>query len=128
LDFSLIVVRIFVTDWPRAVRFYTETLGMPVLFRDEELGWAQLATGEAQLAIERFTPETDERAEEAQHLVGRFVGASLAVEDIYGAYELLGSRGVDFVAPHEQMSWGGVLAHIRDPDGNILNHGGQPRP
>lgn len=131
MDFSLIVVRIFVKDWPRAVRFYTETLGMAVLYRDEELGWAQLATGQAQLAIERFTPETNERTgeadPEAEHLVGRFVGASLAVEDIYGAFELLASRGVSFMAPPEQMPWGGVLAHFRDPEGNILTLVGRPR-
>jgi hypothetical protein len=26
----------------------------------------------------------------------------------------------DFVGPPEKEPWGGVLAHLRDPDGNIL--------
>jgi hypothetical protein len=29
-------------------------------------------------------------------------------------------RGVDFVGPPEKQPWGGVLAHLRDPDGDIL--------
>ena len=45
-------------------------------------------------------------------MVGRFVGVS--------AYETLAARGVDFVGPPEKQPWGGVLAHLRDPDGNIL--------
>jgi uncharacterized glyoxalase superfamily protein PhnB len=42
------------------------------------------------------------------------------VADIAGLYENLRSRGVEFLAPPEQQPWGGALAHLRDPDGNIL--------
>jgi catechol 2,3-dioxygenase-like lactoylglutathione lyase family enzyme len=42
MDCKLLLVRIFVTDWPRAVRFYTGTLGLPLAFANEALGWAQL--------------------------------------------------------------------------------------
>jgi predicted enzyme related to lactoylglutathione lyase len=124
MDFRLIVARVFVRDWPRAVAFYRDTLGIPVAYESEEFGWAQLATGEAQLALERFTPETPERgstaANEEEQLVGRFLGVSLAVSDIDASYRELTSRGVSFLAPPERMPWGGVLAHLRDPDGNVL--------
>ncbi len=33
MDCKLYVVRVFVTDWERAIRFYTETLGIPTTFR-----------------------------------------------------------------------------------------------
>ena len=122
MDCRLSVVRVFVRDWPRALRFYTETLGIPLALRNDDLGWAQLATGQAQLALERLGPESGESA-----LTGRFLGVSLAVADLYATYEQLFARGVDFLAPPERMSWGGVLAHFRDPDGNVLTLVGPPR-
>ena len=49
-----------------------------------------------------------------------FVGVSLAVPDIFGAHKALTDRGVEFIAPPEKQPWGGVLAHLRDPDGNVI--------
>jgi uncharacterized glyoxalase superfamily protein PhnB len=45
---------------------------------------------------------------------------SLQVPDVFTTYKALVERGVEFVAPPEKQPWGGVLAHLRDPDGNIL--------
>jgi len=113
---KLAYLRVFVSDWPRALKFYSEAVGLPILFANQEAGWAQLDTGECQLALERAaSPEEGE-----EDLVGRFVGASLAVEDVHATYERLRSRGVEFVGPPEPQPWGGVLAHFRDPDGNVL--------
>ena len=125
MDCTLIVVRVFVRDWPAAVRFYNETLGIPLAMKDESFGWAQLATGQGQLAIERYF---DEDADEAHAgLVGRFLGVSLAVEDVYAEYERMRAKGVEFVEPPEEMPWGGVLAHLKDPEGNVLTLAGSPR-
>ena len=41
LDYALTLVRVFVADLDRAARFYTETLGMPLVQREDEAGWAQ---------------------------------------------------------------------------------------
>jgi lactoylglutathione lyase len=114
LNYKLFAVRVFVTDWERAIRFYTETLGMPIAFRSDETGWVHFATGGGQLALERVEP-TDR---EGMALVGRFVGVSLQVGNLHGAYKTLLERGVD--GPPEEQPWGGVLAHLRDPDGNVL--------
>jgi predicted enzyme related to lactoylglutathione lyase len=116
VEYKLFAVRVFVTDWDRAIRFYSETLGMPVAFRSDEIGWAQMATGEGQLALERVDPSD----QEGQALIRRFVGVSLQVSDILMTYQTLAERGVEFLAPPEKQSWGGMLAHLRDPDGNIL--------
>ncbi len=128
---KLLVVRVFVRDWPRALRFYTETVGIPLAFASEEMGWAQLDTGACQLALERTTEETAERpgdaAEPEEPLVGRFVGASLSVDDVEDTYERLSARGVEFLGAPELMPWGGMLAHFRDPDGNVLTLVGSPR-
>ena len=114
MEYKLSVVRVFVTDWERALRFYTQTLGMPALFQSDELGWAQLATGEAQLAIERAA------SDDANAIVGRFLGVSLQVDDIEATYKTLRERGVEFLAPPERQPWGGALAHFRDPERNVI--------
>jgi len=117
MDYKIYAVRIFVRDWERAVRFYTETLGMQTTFADAALGWAELDTGEAHLAIERW-PEGE--SDDEEELVGRYVGVSLAVPDVQERYEALRERGVEFLAPPSQQPWGGVLASFRDPEGNVL--------
>ena len=116
VNYKLTNVRVFVIDWSRSIRFYTETLEMAVAYRNDERGWAEMATGESHLALERV----DASDAEGRALVGRFLGVSLHVPDILAAYESLAARGVQFVAPPETQPWGGVLAHLRDPDGNIL--------
>ena len=35
MRYKLSIVRIFVTHWERAVSFFTETLGIPPVFRDD---------------------------------------------------------------------------------------------
>ena len=122
MDFKLYCVRVFVTDWERSIRFYTEILGMAAAYRSDEMGWAQMNTGEGQLALELVDP-TDP---EGRALVGRFVGVSLSVSDIFATHQTLVERGVVFTAPPERQPWGGVLAHFRDPDGNVLSLLGAP--
>jgi catechol 2,3-dioxygenase-like lactoylglutathione lyase family enzyme len=107
---------VFVTDWERALRFYTETLGIPTTFRSDDMGWAQLDTGEGQLAIERAAPDDDE----ANGLVGRFLGVSLSVDDIHAVHRELSAAGVHFHCAPVDQAWGGILAHFEDPDRNVL--------
>jgi len=116
MEYELILVRVFVTDFERAVRFYTETLEMPLGFRSDEMGWAQLPLGGSQLALERAAPDDAE----AQELVGRFLGLSLEVPDVLTTFETLSARGVEFLNPPGVQPWGGMLTHFRDPDGNVL--------
>jgi hypothetical protein len=67
VEYKLFAVRVFVTDWKRAIRFYSETLGMTIAYQRDEMGWAQMAPGEGQLALERVDPSD----EEGRALVGR---------------------------------------------------------
>jgi predicted enzyme related to lactoylglutathione lyase len=112
-------------DFERAVRFYSETLGMKLSIRNDQVGWAQLQLEGADLALELDRGERDDGDDD--DMVGRFVGVSLAVNDIEQTYRSLRKRGVDFVAPPERMPWGGILAHFRDPDRNVLTLVGSPR-
>lgn len=114
--YRLYAVRIFVSDWTRALDFYAKTLEMPIAFADESMGWAELGIEGAHLALERAAPDDPESSEH----VGRFVGVSLRVPSVAERYAALSARGVEFLAPPERQPWGGVLAHFRDPDGNVL--------
>ena len=116
LSYDLAVVRLFVHEWERAVQFYTDVLGMKLETRADEFGWAQFATGSCSLAVERLAPDDPE----APDLVGRYVGISLRVPDLDSTYRALVSRGVEFLSPPTKQAWGGMLAHLRDPEGNVL--------
>ena len=97
-------VRVFVSDWERAMRFYVDTLEMVASYRSDNVGWAQMETGEGQLAVERVDVSDDE----GRALVGRFVGVSLQVPNIVATYKALAERGVEFLRPPERQPWGGI--------------------
>src|SRR5712692_2509106 len=107
-------VNVFVGDFDRAVNFYTDTLGLPLKFRDEKFGYASFATEGAGLALARV--EAD--APDASKLVGRHTGIGLGVPDIQAAYEELKAKGVRFTMPPTKQPWGGVLALFCDSEGN----------
>ncbi len=109
-------VRVFVRDFERAVRFYTETLGFALASRDDEVGWAQLVTFGTTLALERV----DNTDPADRQLVGRFLGLSLAVPDVTTAFQTLVNRGVIFTHPPTRTTWGGTLAHFEDSEQNVL--------
>ena len=115
---KIYAVRIFVDDWHAACDFYEKTLGLPLEFKNEEFGWAELDVQGAKFGIERVDMTTAE--DELKALVGRFLGVSLQVDDTFKSYEALRDKGVEFTMPPEKQDWGGVLAHFKDPCGNIV--------
>ncbi len=116
MQYRFFAARVFTCRWPEAVAFYRDVIGLPLVFSDERLGWAQYDLGGVFLGLERCDP--DDPVE--QELVGRFAGISLAVDDIQASYQQLKKRKVRFSAPPEQQLWGGVLAHFYDLDDNVL--------
>ncbi len=108
----LAAVRVFVEDLAEARRFYAEVLGLP--FAWEAAGAVGFDAG-AILILEA----ADEEARR-EGLVGRFLGVSLEVADIAAVHAALSARGVAFLGPPERQGWGGTLAHLRDPSGNVL--------
>lgn len=49
------------------------------------------------------------------------------VGDLTAVHEELVGKGVEFMAPPQQQSWGGGIAHLRDPAGNIVSLVGRLR-
>ncbi len=110
-------VRVFVTDFKKSLQFYTNKLGMELDYTDEN-HWAQFKSGEdVSLAIEHCPRE---QMEQGSRLVGRFVGVTFIVENVNDSYRQLSRKGVEFAGQPEKQAWGGILAHLKDPDGNVL--------
>ena len=104
-------------DWESAIDFYENKLGLKTKFKNSAIGWAQMEVGKGVfLGIERVMKSDNEFKE----LVGRFVAASLQVDDIDQTYNTLKQKGVEFISPPEKQGWGGTLAHFKDIDGNVL--------
>lgn len=120
MKFSIYAQRVFTQDWQRSLAFYRDVLELPLKFSDETLGWAEFDLQGVSLGLERVDDEI-----EARELVGRFVGLSLQVDDIDQVYQQLTQRQVEFTQPPQLQDWGGVLAHFKDLDGNVLTLLGQ---
>lgn len=114
---NLDAARLFVRDIAAARHFYAGQLGLPLQVDGRAQGFCVFQPGAMRLVVEQVP--ADAPADE-QVLVGRFSGLSFRVDDVQAAYRALQARGVPFDGTPEPQPWGGVLATLRDPDGNAL--------
>jgi predicted enzyme related to lactoylglutathione lyase len=112
---TLYAIRIFVFDFEQACEFYENKLGLTLLLKDEVIRWAEFDVGGAKLAIEEVHKNSPD-----SNLVGRFIGLSLQVQDVFKTHEKLTALGIEFTSVPQAQEWGGILAHFRDSSGNIL--------
>lgn len=102
-----------VHDLERAIAFYRDTLGLPLLFQVPKMAFFDCGGVRLMLSL----PEAAEFDHPASIIYYR-------VTDIVGAHEVLGERGVRFeAAPHMVADLGTHelwLAFFRDPDDNLL--------
>jgi len=108
----LAYVNVFVTDLERAVAFYRDTLELEMQFVAPEHGYASFAAGSVRLGLAVAGP--DQAA-----LVGRHTGVGWEVADLEAAHRRLAALGVAFPMPPTRQPWGGVMALVADPDGNV---------
>jgi predicted enzyme related to lactoylglutathione lyase len=107
-------VRVFTHDLALARKFYARGLGLTE--KTSGAGYALFGTGGADLVLE----QVDEGELGTEGLVGRVVGFSFTVDDAVATCRALVALGVEVVAAPELQPWGGVLAAVEDPDGNVL--------
>jgi predicted enzyme related to lactoylglutathione lyase len=106
-------VNLFVGELDRAVEFYSQKLGLELQFSDSEHGYASLSAGPVTLGL--ALPGPDQEA-----LLGRHTGIGLAVEDLVAEHKRLAALGVEFAMEPMKQPWGGFMALVADPDGNLL--------
>ena len=104
-------VRLLVEDFAASYRFYRDVLGLETAW-DDDGGYAEFRTGEGvTLAI---LPRGE--MQDASPAV-----LCLDVDDVDAAAVAVRERGGELaVGPHDQAEWGLRLAHVRDPDGNVV--------
>ncbi len=108
---SLHSVAIFVSDLPRAVEFYRDSLRLPMA-QQGSFG-AEFLDGPTHIGVHPAVHA------DAKKLVGRHTGITLFVTDLLHYCGDLHARGVRFVTEPTQQPWG-IMAMVADPDGNIL--------
>lgn len=116
-------VRMLVRDYATSFTFWRDTVGLPVIFGDEEGPYADFQTGAATLAIFSSSAMIQDTGIESGR-GGRGADDVLIVfevPDVDNAVRELEGRGVRFVTqPTDQPGWGIRVAHFRDPDGNLV--------
>lgn len=120
------IVRLQVTNWTKALDFYTRTLGLKLRFESPN-NWAELDTGDGSptLALQPYRPDSGNTLE-----VPRGGGATVvfSVDSVEREIVALLRRGVNFVTGtmgHDahgirEIPGYGRLASFNDPDGNSL--------
>jgi predicted enzyme related to lactoylglutathione lyase len=101
-------------DQDRALRFWTEIVGLSVLtdqpFNDQQR-WIELRIGSSDTRLVLFM------FDESIIKPGGLFNGALACDNVERTYEELSGRGVEFVAPPTKQPWG-TFAIFKDPDGN----------
>jgi lactoylglutathione lyase len=116
-------VRLLVDDFDACLRFYRDTLRLPVALEAGDGVYAEFDAGDATLAIYR--------RDLMSHVIGVVgkrgtsepddVVITFAVDNVDDTVEELRGRGVEFVRDaHDQDAWMIRVAHLRGPDGHLI--------
>jgi lactoylglutathione lyase len=103
----------FVSHMGRAVKFYRDTLGLPLKF--ESPGWSEFATGETVLALH---PASEKNPAGTVEL-------GFTVPDIEKFHKEMVVKGVQFGMPPTKQDFGGLLARFVDSEGGHCSVAGQ---
>lgn len=106
-------LRIPCKDLARAEAFYARALGTDKAFGGAGQGYVGFALDNANVLIEQ--------QERGEFESGRYLGFSLAVDDIDAYYNAGVERGLPFLHPPQRQPWGGTMTHVRDDDGNVFS-------
>ncbi len=103
----------FVSDMDRAVKFYRDTIGLPLKFQSP--GWSEFVTGETTLALHHAS-ETN---------AAGTIEMGFNVPDLAKFYEEMRAKGVNFPMPPKKQDFGGMLAQFEDTEGAHVSVGAQ---
>ncbi len=116
-------VRLLVDRFDECFAFYSKVIGLELVVRISEGFYAEFRAGDTTLALyergrmddvvgaeHREGPRADDRA-----------ALIFQVDDVDATAGELRERGAAFVTdPHDQSGWGLRVAHLRDPEGNLI--------
>jgi len=102
----------FVSDMDRAVKFYSDVVGLPLKFQSP--GWSEFSTGETVLGLH---PASDKNP------AGK-VELGFNVPDLQQFHTEMTSKGVQFPMPPQKQDFGGMLAQFLDSEGAHISVSG----
>ncbi|MFN0133986.1 MAG: VOC family protein [Phycisphaerales bacterium] len=102
---------ISVTNLARAIKWYGENLGFTLLYKVDEMAWAEMATEIKGVNIGLGQVEKITGTGNAKLTFG--------VKDIEATRRTLEKKGVKFQGPTQEIPGMVKLATFEDPDGNV---------
>lgn len=118
---ELVQVRLLVDDFGVMFRYYRDVLGLQPQVDDDRgpYGKLSLPTGRAAIALQSREHFAQTLPELASGSADRFVIA-IKVDDLDEAVKALRTRGAQFLT-EPTTAWGRIkLAHLRDPERNLI--------
>jgi lactoylglutathione lyase len=118
-------IRLLVADYDACFRFYRDVLGFEVTWGAEGEGYADFNTGN-EVALALFQREVMAEAVGKSDLPLNASGQDTSalvfgMDNLDATVEQLKQRGASFVTePQDRPEWGIRTAHLRDPDGNLI--------
>ena len=109
---GVVGVTLWTDNLEEMFRFYHDTLRLPLHSKHEDFIAFELGQVRLNLGLH-------DRVHGASQDPYR-VMVHLGVSDIHQTYQHLCQEGVRFIRPPEREHWGGWIATLQDPDGNIL--------
>lgn len=117
-------IRLLVTRFRECFRFYRDILALPVRYGDENADYAEFKSGGVHLALFRRHLMAEVLATDglpAASPAQDTAAIVLRVADAAETYTELTAKGAEFTAPPaDRPLWGCRTAHLRDPDGNLI--------
>lgn len=113
--------RLLVNDTEACRRFYAETLGLGDPVVEVEGIYYEFVAGPGRLGLYKRELMQDVAGVAQAARSGDQAVLTFQVANVDAAYAEIKARGANFVTePHNQDAWVLRVAHLRDPEGNLI--------
>lgn len=109
---------ILVKDFKKAIKFYTEVVGLKVMEQNEEWGWAELEghEGGARLGIAMDCPDHKTPVKPGHNAI-----LSFTVDNIEQACKDMAKQGAELIGEIEEVPGHVKMQLVRDTEGNYFH-------
>jgi lactoylglutathione lyase len=124
MSYKYAYTRLLVSKFKACFLFYRDVMGFQVTYGTENDTYADFNTGAVSIALfDRLEMSSAVRTSDlpSDAKVQDKVCLIFAVEDVDGACQHLKKLGIPLiVGPNDHPTWGIRTAHLRDPEGNLI--------
>lgn len=117
-------IRLLVNRFRECFLFYRDILEQPVRYGDANSDYAEFKTDAIHIALFKrdLMAAVVNKDDQPMDPQGQDrVALILRVDDVWDSFNKLTAKGIRFVTePVDRMEWECRTAHLRDPDGNLI--------